>query len=366
MIPFVDLKTQYLAIKKEIDARIEDVLLKTNFILGEPVAEFEEKFAVFCQSRYCVGVASGTDALHLALRALEIGPGDEVIVPANTFVATALAVSYAGAAPVFVDVDPSTYNCDFDRLTAAITPKTKAIMPVHLYGRILDMDRLMQIAGKHHIEVVEDACQAHGALWKGKKAGSFGRIGCFSFYPGKNLGAYGDGGAIVTSDEKICQKIKMLRNYGSPKKYYHDIQGYNSRLDTLQAAVLSVKLKYLEQWNRQRQASAVLYNAKLKGVGDIVTPDIPGSDGHVFHLYVVRTQKRDALLKFLQDHDIQAGIHYPVPLYALGAYATLGLKGDSFPVTQKLAKEIVSLPMFPELSENQIDEVVTVIKKFFA
>jgi dTDP-4-amino-4,6-dideoxygalactose transaminase len=365
MIPFVDLRVQHQSIAQEIDFEMHKVLTQANFILGEPVADFEKNFATFCDSKYCIGVASGTDALHLALRALGLSQGDEVITQANTFVATVLAISYVGAKPVLIDVDPSTSNMDLVQLESKITPRTKAIIPVHLYGRILDMGRLMALAQKYGIWVVEDACQAHGALWEGKKTGSFGIMGCFSFYPGKNLGAYGDAGAIVTSDDTLNKNLRMLRNYSSPKKYYHDSQGYNSRLDTLQAAVLGVKLKHLTQWNQKRLHNAKLYNKKLHGVGDVIAPEIPSAGGHVFHLFVIRTKQRDNLLQYLQEHDIQAGIHYPVPIYALGAYAHLGLNASDYPVTEQLSKEIISLPMYPELSEGQIDEIVGRIKDFF-
>ncbi|MFH1318793.1 MAG: DegT/DnrJ/EryC1/StrS family aminotransferase, partial [Candidatus Omnitrophota bacterium] len=252
MIPFVDLKTQYESIKEEVAAGIGEVLNKANFILGDAVSSFEEKFAAYCDSKYAVGVASGTDALHLAVKALDIGSGDEVITAANTFVATVLGISYSGAKPVLVDVDPNTYNIDLDKAEAAITPKTKAIMPVHLFGRPVVMDKLIALAQKYNLKIIEDAAQAHGAVYQGRKTGSFGVMGCFSFYPGKNLGAYGDGGAIVTSSKELYDKLKMMRNYGSPKKYYHDFMGYNSRLDTIQAAVLNVKLKYLDEWNKGR------------------------------------------------------------------------------------------------------------------
>ena len=365
MIPFVDLKAQYQTIKNEIGEAVNQVLDQTNFILGDPVAKFEEEFAQFCQVKYCLGVASGTDALHLALRALEIGSGDEVIIPANTFVATALAVSYTGATPILVDADPENFNLDLNKIEEKITAKTKAIIPVHLYGRPMDMDKLITLAQKYNLQVVEDACQAHGATWKNKKVGSFGIIGCFSFYPGKNLGAYGDGGAIVTNDEALAEKLKMLRNYGSPKKYYHDTLGYNSRLDTLQAAILRVKLKYLPDWNNQRLGHAKLYNEKLTGVGDLILPSIDWANPSVFHLYVVRTKKRDALLKYLSDHGVQTGIHYPVPLYSLGAYKHLNRRPEDFPITEQLSQEILSLPMFAELNEEQIDIVVNLIKQFF-
>ncbi|MFH1691073.1 MAG: DegT/DnrJ/EryC1/StrS family aminotransferase [Candidatus Omnitrophota bacterium] len=365
MIPFVDLKAQYQMIQDEVHVQMQDVLNRTNFILGDAVVEFEKKFATFCDAAYCVGVASGTDALHLSLKALGVGPGDEVIVPANTFVATVLAVSYAGARPVLVDVEPHSYNMDLELLQKRITPKTKAIIPVHLYGRPVDMNRLCAIARHHGITIVEDDCQAHGAMWQGRKVGSFGLMGCFSFYPGKNLGAYGDGGAVVTSDEKLANTLRMLRNYGSPKKYSHDFIGFNSRLDTIQASVLNVKLKYLDDWNKKRFQNAKLYNHKLESVGDIVVPDLDGVNSHVFHLYVIRTKKRDELLRFLNDHQVQAGIHYPIPIYRLKAYEFLGENKNDFPVTEQFSQEILSLPMFAELTETQIDEVVGLIKEFF-
>ena len=364
MIPFVDLKIQYKSIQGEIKKEVESVFQNTSFILGESVAKFEENFATFCDSKYCVGVASGTDALCLGLKVLGIGMGDEVITAANTFVATAFAISHTGAKPIFADIDPETYNIDLNKIEERVTPNTKAIIPVHLYGRAVNMERLMSIADKRSLKVIEDACQAHGATWKGRKVGSFGDIGCFSFYPGKNLGAYGDGGAIVTSDDALYEKLKMMRNYGSPKKYYHDFIGYNSRLDTVQAAVLNVKLRYLKEWNNKRIANARLYNQKLKGVGDIVLPNVENDECHVFHLYVIRTKKRDELLNYLKENDVQCGIHYPVPIYSLDAYNSLGLTGEDYPVTEKYSKEILSLPMFAELTEKQIDRVVGLIKKF--
>ncbi len=364
-IPLVDLGAQYHAIHEEIRKSIRDVLSNCNFILGDGVAEFEKTFAEFCDSKYCIGVASGTDALHLALRALGIGGGDEVITAANTFVATALAISYVGARPVLVDVDPETYNLDLRQIESKITPKTKAIIPVHLYGRPVDMNELMSLAERHNLKVVEDACQAHGATWDGRKVGSFGIMGCFSFYPGKNLGAYGDGGAIVTSDEGLYEKLKMLRNYGSPRKYHHDFIGYNSRLDSIQAAVLNVKLRHLEGWNGKRLTNAKLYNQALDGVGDLVLSNLQGVESHVFHLYVVRTKKRDELLKYLNDNGVQAGIHYPIPIYSLKAYSDLGQTGSDFPVTERLSREILSLPMYSELTGTQIRKVKDVIVKFF-
>jgi len=365
MIPFVDLKIQYQAIKEEINAAVMEVLDRGDFILGSSVGRFEEEFSKFCDSKYCVGVASGTDALYLSLKALDIGGGDEIIAPANTFIATVLAISYSGASPVLVDVNPGTYNIDLKKVEEKITSKTKAIIPVHLYGRPVNMGVLGVIANKYNLNIVEDACQAHGAVWKNKKVGSFGDLGCFSFYPGKNLGAYGDGGAIVTSNEKLYQKLKMLRNYGSSKKYYHDTIGYNSRLDTIQAAILRVKLKYLEEWNSKRLANARRYNQKLKNIGDLVLPGIDEGNLSVFHLYVIRTGRRDELVKYLKENDIQCGIHYPVPIYSLGAYSCLGLKGEDFPVTEEFSKQILSLPIYAELKEEQINNVANSIKKFY-
>ena len=365
MIPFVDLKIQYLSIQNEVNKEIEEVLNQTNFILGNPVAEFEKNFAEFCDAKYCVGVASGTDALHLALHAQEIGHGDEVVIPANTFIATILAISYVGAKPVLVDIDPETYNIDLAKLKEKITSKTKAIIPVHLYGRPVDMTRLEEIGSEFNLQIIEDACQAHGATWNGKKVGSFGIMGCFSFYPGKNLGAYGDGGAIITSNEELFNKLIMLRNYGSSKKYYHDFIGFNSRLDTIQASVLGVKLKYLNDWNEKRFANAGLYNQKLKDVGDLILPNNDDVESHVFHLYVIRTKQRDQLMSYLNEKKIQVGIHYPIPIYSLGAYSHLGLTGSDYPTTECFSREILSLPMFPELSEDQIDIVTDTVKKYF-
>ena len=365
MIPLVDLKTQYQALKKEIDAAIQEVLDQTNFILGDAVAKFEEKFAKFCDTKYCVGVASGTDALHLALRVLGIGKDAEVIAPANTFVATIFAISYVGAHPVLVDVNPQNFHLDLNKLEEKITAKTKAIIPVHLYGRAVEMEKLMALASKYNLKIIEDACQAHGASWQGKKVGSFGILGCFSFYPGKNLGAYGDGGAIVTSEPELYEKLRMMRNTGSPQKYHHDAIGHNSRLDTLQAAVLNVKLKRLSEWNHQRLKNAKLYNQKLSTIKEVTVPEIPRDGSHVFHLYVIRVSRRDDLLKFLNDRGVGASIHYPLPIYSLKAYPHLGLTGKDFPITEQLSKEILSLPMYAELTEEQIDTIANLIKEFY-
>ena len=365
MIPFVDLKTQYRSIEKDIKKEIEKVLERGDFILGEAVDRFEESFAHFCDSKYCIGVSSGTEALGISLRVLGIGQGDEVITAANTFIATVLAISYVGAKPVLVDINPRDYNINLEKIEKHITSKTKAILPVHLYGRAVEMDKLLTIANKHKLAVIEDAAQAHGATYNEKKVGSFGVIGCFSFYPGKNLGAYGDAGAITTSDKSLYEKVKMLRNYGSSKKYHHDFIGYNNRLDTIQAAILSVKLKHLDDWNKKRINNAKLYNQKLQGIGDLVLPVINQDPTSVFHLYVVRTKSRDELLKFLNNNSVQCGIHYPIPIYAQKAYSYLGCSSEDFLVTDRFSKEILSLPMYPELSQEQIDTVVELINKFF-
>ncbi|OGG99689.1 MAG: erythromycin biosynthesis sensory transduction protein eryC1 [Candidatus Lambdaproteobacteria bacterium RIFOXYD1_FULL_56_27] len=365
MIPFVDLQSQYKALKKEIDPAVEAVMTQCNFILGQPVAEFEKAFAAFCGAKYCVAVASGTDAMFLALKAVGVGPGDEVITVANTFVATTLAVTYNGAKPVLVDHDAKSYNLDPKLIEKKITKKTKAIVPVHLYGQLADMDAILGIAKKHGLTVVEDACQAHGAERGGKRAGSFGAAAGFSFYPGKNLGAYGDGGGITTNDEALYNQLVLLRGYGSPKKYHHEFIGYNSRLDTMQAAILKVKLAYLDGWNQARAKAAGLYNQKLKGVGDLVCPDLGDPKSHIFHLYVVRTQQREALMKHLGERGVGVGIHYPIPIFRLGAYQDQNYDPAEFPNADLFKDQILSLPMFPEITEAQINEVVGAVKDFF-
>jgi len=366
-IPLVDLRAQYLGLKPEIDQAIQRVIDSTDFILGKEVELFEREFASFSETEYGIGVASGTEALHLSLLALGISSGDEVITAANTFVATVLAINYTGAQPVLVDINPDDYNLDASLIEKAITKRTKAIIPVHLFGQPADMDPIMEIAREHNLRIIEDACQAHGAKYKRKKVGSIGNVGCFSFYPGKNLGAYGDGGIVLTNDEKIAQKIRMLRNYGSRTKYYHEFKGFNSRLDTLQAAILRVKLKYLDQWNRKRIKNALLYNSLLKDIKEVITlqfrEDLDSS--HVFHLYVVRVEKRDQLLDFLGKKGIRCGIHYPVPLHFQEAYKDLGYKEGDFLIAEKLSKEILSLPMYPELPEEEIMYVVESVKEFY-
>lgn len=368
MIPLVNLQAQYQQISDEVKIAINKVLDKCDFILGESVSLFEDEFAKFSGAEYCIGVSSGTDALHLALKALDISPGDEVITASNTYVATVLAISYCGAKPVLVDIDPQTFNIDISKIEASISSKTKAIIPVHLYGRPVDMDAIMALANKYNLKVVEDASQAHGALWRGKQVGSFGDLGCFSFYPGKNLGAYGDAGGITTSDVTLYEKLRLLRNYGSPLKYHHDSIGYNNRLDTLQAAILRVKLKYLSSWNSQRAKVAELYEKHLGSINEIVLPQTQFYSGttHVYHLYVVRTKKRNELLKFLMDHGIQASVHYPIPIYSLGAYKNLRISPEAYPITELFSGEILSLPMFPELMESDIVNIAEKIKLFFS
>jgi dTDP-4-amino-4,6-dideoxygalactose transaminase len=361
-VPFLDLKAQYVSIKDEISAAIQQVFDRTAFAGGPFVAQFEKEFATFCNTQYAVGVGSGTEALWLALLGLGIGPGDEVITVSNTFIATAEAISYCGAKPVFVDVEEDTYNMNPYLLEAAITTKTKAIIPVHLFGQTADMDPIMEIARKHKLFVIEDASQAHGAEYKGKTAGSIGDTGCFSFYPGKNLGAYGEAGAVITNNPDLDKKIRMLRDHGQAEKYHHDLVGWNGRMDGLQGAILSAKLKYLNAWNEARRRNAKLYNGMLGKVGIVVPLESPHNK-HVYHIYAIRVQNRDSLISALAEKDIQCGIHYPIPLHMQNAYKAPGLGEGSFPVTENVTSEFVSLPMFPELSREQIDYVAAEIKK---
>jgi len=360
-INFVDLKKQYNSIKEEINQEISKVFEDTSFILGKKVAEFEKAFADFCGRKYCIGVGSGTSALLLALLALDLKQGDEVITVPNTFIATAEAISFAGAKPVFVDIKAETYNIDVNKIEEAITEKTKAIIPVHLYGQPADMDPIKEIAEKHNLDIIEDCCQAHGAEYKGKRV-PVSSIGCFSFYPGKNLGAYGDGGAVVTDDKELAEKIMIMRNCGQKEKYIHPIKGINSRLDSVQAAVLNVKLKYLEDWTNMRRKNAKIYNKVLPD--SVKKPYEAEYAKHVYHLYVIRTKKREELQEHLKNNGIFLGIHYPIPIHLQGAYFDLGIKEGSFPISEKYAKEILSLPMFPELEEEEIRYVAEKIKEF--
>jgi dTDP-4-amino-4,6-dideoxygalactose transaminase len=362
-VPFVDLAAQYRTIAAEINQATSKVIEATDFILGREVNLFEEEFAAFCEAGYAVGVDSGTSALELALRAYDIGPGDEVITAANTFIATALAISHAGAKPVLVDVDPLTHTIDVAGIARAITRHTKAILPVHLYGHPAHMGPIRQLAAKSGIVVIEDACQAHGARYEGKRAGSLGDAAAFSFYPGKNLGAYGDGGMVVTHDREVAERLQMLRNYGQKEKYHHLFRGYNRRLDTLQAAILRVKLKYLERWNAARRWNAKLYRDFLEGTGVVTPAETPGVES-VWHLYVVVSEHRDMLRERLVSRGISASIHYPVPIHLQPAYKDLGHKQGDFPVTEGLAQRILSLPMYPELTSEQIEFVALNVREF--
>lgn len=360
-VPLVDLSAQYARIKDEVREAMAAVLGRTDFILGREVERFEEEFAAFCSAPEAIGVDSGTSALELALRAYGVGSGDEVITVANTFIATALAISYTGAVPVLVDIDPDTCNMDATLLESAITPRTRAIMPVHLYGQPADMDAVLEVAERYGLVVIEDACQAHGASYKGKSVGSLGHAAAFSFYPGKNLGAYGDAGAVVTSDARAAETVRKLRNYGSAKKYHHELRGFNRRLDTLQAAVLRVKLRYLHAWNEARRGHAQRYGALLKGLG-VTTPAEAPYARSVYHLYVVRTSAREALQAHLAAEGVATGVHYPVPVHLQAAYRDLGYREGDFPVTERLAGEILSLPMYPELTSEELERVAKSVR----
>lgn len=362
-VPFVDLKTQYLAIKDEIISAITGVLDSGQFVLGRAVADFEERFAHSCGASYGIAVNSGTSALHLALLAGGIGPGDEVITVPCTFVATVAAIHYSGARPVFVDVNPVTYTMDPSGIEEAITPRTKAIMPVHLYGNPADMDPILEIARRHNLLVIEDAAQAHGGEYRGRRCGSIGDLGCFSFYPGKNLGAYGEGGLVTTSDPEFTRKIRMLRDWGAEKKYEHVLKGYNYRMDGIQGAVLGVKFQYLEQWTEARRAHARSYGELLKDAQIVLPSATPGAR-HVYHLFAILTERRRDLIEALASRGIQTGIHYPYPVHLLPAYSDLGYKAGDFPVAEKVASQELSLPMFPELTAAQIEAVATAVTEF--
>ncbi|MXV52830.1 aminotransferase [Pedobacter sp. HMF7647] len=354
-IPFLSFDHINKRIKSEITAAFEDFFDDAWYILGNRVKTFEEQYANFNQTGYCVGLSNGLDALHIALKTLNIGFGDEVIVPSNTYIATVLAVSYVGATPVFVEPDIKTYNLDPSLIEAAITPKTKAIMPVHLYGQACEMESIKTIAEKHNLFVIEDNAQSQGAAFKGKLTGSWGNINGTSFYPGKNLGAFGDAGAITTDDKELAEKAMSLRNYGSNKKYVNDIIGHNMRLDECQAGFLSIKLKYLREWTTQRQQIAAWYNEYLKDVPGITLPEIHKHATHVYHLYVIRTNKRDELQHRLADHGIGTLIHYPIPPHLQKAYQYLGfIKGD-FPISEELADTCLSLPIWPGMTERQVE-----------
>ena len=394
-VPFLDLKTQYKQIESEVVPAVTEAMSAGMFIGGHHVTGFEAEFAIFCESKYCIGVGSGTDALRFVLMSAGVGPGDAVITAPNTFIATTEAISQVGAIPVFVDVDPKTHTLDpikleqllnerypqFNKLNkpnkqinkstnrlkpqaSGLKPRPKAIIPIHLYGQPADMDPILEIARQYDLVVIEDACQAHGASYKKRKAGSLSTAGCFSFYPGKNLGAFGEAGAVVTQDEEMAQKIRIIRDHGQAQKYFHDIEGYNGRLDAIQAAVLRIKLKRLQGWNRSRRNNAALYTERLQDVPGITLPVEAEFAESVYHLYVILADNRDGLQKFLSEKGIATGLHYPLPLHLQKAYARLGHKKGDFPIAEHTAECLLSLPMYPELTEQQIDYVCSSIKEF--
>ncbi len=360
-VPFLDLKSPYRELCEELDAACRRVLESGRYVMGEELEAFEDEFASYCEAKYCIGVGNGLEALHLALRAMEIGPGDEVIVPSNTYIATWLAVSYAGATPVPVEPDPATGNINPVLIEAAITSRTRAIIPVHLYGQPADMDPILAIAERHGLRVLEDAAQAHGARYKGKRTGCLGDAAGFSFYPGKNLGAMGDGGALVTDDAELAERLKMLRNYGSKVKYEHEVMGFNSRLDELQAALLRIKLRHLDDWNARRRAIADRYLQGLAG-SDLILPHVQPWAEPVWHLFVVRTDNRPELTGKLDRNGIGWLIHYPKPPHLQDAYRELGYRAGSFPQAERLAEEMVSIPMGPHLTEQDIEAVIVALR----
>jgi dTDP-4-amino-4,6-dideoxygalactose transaminase len=364
-VPFVDLKAQYSTIKGEVLPAIHQVLENSAFILGKSVTDFEARFAAHHRVKFCYALGSGTDGNHMALWALGVGPGDEVIIPANTFIATAWGATLCGATPVFADCDPVSYNIDPAKIENLITARTRAIVAVHLYGMPADMDALSEIATRHGISLVEDCAQAHLAQYKGEPVGGFGITSSFSFYPGKNLGAYGEGGAVATNDPELARQLRMIRDHGSEVKYHHEILGHNYRMDGIQGAVLGIKLNHIERWTEARRSHARRYNELLKGLPEFVLPtEMPGTK-HVYHLYVVRTPHRDKLQKHLQDRGVSTGLHYPVPLHMQEAFRHLGYKKGDFPVSEMAGEQVLSLPMFAELTAEQLEYVVDSIKGFF-
>ena len=364
-IPFVDLGAQYRSIEKEVQDAMRQVMESSGFILGAPLVKFEQDFARYVGTKHCIGVANGLEALRLSLWGLGIGPGDEVVVQANTYIASAFAISAVGATPVLVDSDPRTQQIDASRVEAALTPRTKAIMPVHLTGMSADMDPLLDVARRHGLKVVEDSAQSHGTRYKGRVCGSMGDAGCFSFYPGKNLGAYGDGGAITTDDDALAKKLRRLRNFGQDVKYVHLEKGWNARLDTLQAAVLNVKLPRLDGWNERRARHAARYRELLKGVGDLAFQDtVPGST-HTHHLFIVHTERRDALREHLARRGVDTVMHYPIPVHLQEAYRELGHKRGDFPNAERHSDRTLSLPMFAELTDEQVGRVAAAVREFY-
>lgn len=361
-VPFVDLKLLHSELEEELQAVFTRVLHNSSFVLGPEVERFEHDFAAYCGTEHCVAVNSGTAALHLALAALEIGPGDEVITVAHTFIATAEAISAVGAKPKFVDIDPVSYCMDPQRLEEAITSRTRAIIPVHLYGQMADMDAILAIANRHGIPVIEDACQAHGAEYKGSRAGSLGTAGCFSFYPGKNLGACGEGGAVTTNDAELARRIRMWRDHGSLKKYEHQIVGHNMRMEGLQGGILAVKLRFLDRWNEMRRQAAVQYAEVLSGTQVTLPVEVPYGR-HVYHLYVVQSNDRDGLRQQLSDAGVESGLHYPIPLHLQHAYRHLGYQRGDFPVTERIKDRILSLPIYPGITREAIERVAAGVQE---
>lgn len=364
-IPFVDLKIQYIALKSEIDRAIESVLEKTAFISGPFAKEFEKSFSEKYGMKHCISCANGTDAIYITLKALGIGPGDEVITVANSWISTSETITHTGAKPVFVDIDPDYYHIDSTKIEEKITPNTKALIPVHLFGQSAEIGSIKEICEKHNLFLIEDCAQAHFATYKGKKVGTFGIAGTFSFYPGKNLGAYGDAGAINTNDDDLATRVRMFANHGSLRKHHHEIEGINSRMDGFQAAVLSVKLKYIDEWNLARNKNALIYNDLLSAIDQVRTPKIREDSFHVFHLYVIRVERRNELASFLKSKGIDTGIHYPFALPFMPAYKYLGHQAEDFPVAHKYQNEIISLPLFPELKKEQIEYITHSIREFY-
>jgi dTDP-4-amino-4,6-dideoxygalactose transaminase len=364
-VPFVDLKAQYRSLKGEIDAAIQSVIDKTVFIRGPHVEEFERAFAEKYDVKHCISCANGTDAIYITLKALGIGQGDEVITVANSWISTSETITQAGAQPVFIDIDPDYYHIDVNKIEEKISLKTKAVIPVHLFGQPASIEEINAICEKRGLYLIEDCAQAHFAAYNSRRVGTYGIAGTFSFYPGKNLGAYGDGGAIITNDDSLATKAKMFANHGSIKKHQHEMEGINSRLDGIQAAILNVKLRHIDSWNLARNRNAIAYNGQLSVTPQIQTPKLREHAFHIFHLYVIRAERRDALASYLKSKQIETGIHYPTALPYLQAYRYLGHKPEDFPIAYKYQNEILSLPMFPELNEGQINHVARSIKEFY-
>jgi len=362
MIPFLDIKAQYQSIKGEIDAAVLGVLASGQYVLGEEVLRFEQEFADYCNVKHAIAVNTGTSALHLALLAAGIGPGDEVITVPFTFVATVSAICYTGARPVFVDVEPVTLTMDPAEIEAKITPRTKAIIPVHIYGQMADMDAIKAIADHHRIPVIEDACQAHGAQYKGQRAGSIGVSGCFSFYPGKNLGACGEGGLVVTNNDEQAKTMRMLRDWGQEQRYHHLLKGFNYRMDAIQGAILRVKLRHLEAWTEARRTHARRYSSLLAGSPDLKIPVEAADRRHVYHVYAIRSRDRDGLQRVLSADGVPSGLHYPIPVHLQKAHADLGYQAGDFPVSEAAAREVLSLPIYPEMPSQHIDQVAAALE----